>query len=177
MTKVFNVCLEIQRMTWIEKNSTSNLHSCKTYTNSKYPSTYSLDFFNLSFHLNINLVTTLALGLRPKQRLTRLWAKREAQESHFMLSGVQKSVREWTLTFPNELSFWELESWWTLESSEGDYRGQNSLDWKVPYIIGNLLQRRSKVGSHDPFGQLKHKLWPKEGSGVKFTIWFPTTKS
>jgi hypothetical protein len=35
----------------------------------------------------------------------------------------------------------------------------------------------SKVGSHDPFGHLKHKLWPKEGLGVKLTIWLPTIKS
>jgi hypothetical protein len=27
-----------------------------------------------------------------------------------------------------------------------------------------------KMGSHDPFGHLKHKLWPKEGSGVKSPI-------
>jgi hypothetical protein len=26
----------------------------------------------------------------------------------------------------------------------------------------------SKLSSHDPFGHFKHKLWPKEGSGVKF---------
>ncbi len=25
----------------------------------------------------------------------------------------------------------------------------------------------SEMGSHDPFGHLKHKLWSKEGSGVK----------
>jgi len=24
-----------------------------------------------------------------------------------------------------------------------------------------------KMGLHDPFGHLKHKLWPKEGPGVK----------
>jgi hypothetical protein len=35
----------------------------------------------------------------------------------------------------------------------------------------------SKMGSHDPFGHLKHKLWPKERLGVKLAIWFPTTKS
>jgi hypothetical protein len=33
------------------------------------------------------------------------------------------------------------------------------------------------MGSHDPFGHLRHKLWPKERSGVKLAIWFPTTKS
>jgi hypothetical protein len=33
------------------------------------------------------------------------------------------------------------------------------------------------MGSHDPFGYLKHKLWAKEGLGVKLSIWFPITKS
>jgi hypothetical protein len=32
----------------------------------------------------------------------------------------------------------------------------------------------SKVGSHDPFGHLKHELWPKERSGI---IWLLTSKS
>jgi hypothetical protein len=35
----------------------------------------------------------------------------------------------------------------------------------------------SKMGSHDPFGHLKYKLWPKERSRVKLEVWFPTTKS
>jgi hypothetical protein len=35
----------------------------------------------------------------------------------------------------------------------------------------------SKMGSHDPFGYLKHKLWRKEWSKVKLSIWFPTIKS
>jgi len=35
----------------------------------------------------------------------------------------------------------------------------------------------SKMGLHDPFGHLKHKLWPKEGLVVKLPIWFPITKS
>jgi hypothetical protein len=30
---------------------------------------------------------------------------------------------------------------------------------------------------HDPFGSLKHKLWPKEGPWIKLTIWLSTTKS
>jgi len=33
-----------------------------------------------------------------------------------------------------------------------------------------------KMGSHHPFGYLKHKLWPKEGPRVKFAVWLPTTK-
>jgi hypothetical protein len=35
----------------------------------------------------------------------------------------------------------------------------------------------SEMGLHDPFGHLKHKLWPKDGLGVKLAIWLPTTKS
>jgi hypothetical protein len=35
----------------------------------------------------------------------------------------------------------------------------------------------SKMGLHDPFEHLKQKLWPKEGSGVKLTIWLSTIKS
>jgi len=34
------------------------------------------------------------------------------------------------------------------------------------YAIGKLL-KMFKMGSHDPFGDLKHKLWPKDGLGVK----------
>jgi hypothetical protein len=30
-----------------------------------------------------------------------------------------------------------------------------------------------KMGSHDPFGHLKHKLWPKKGPKVNMTIWSP----
>jgi hypothetical protein len=45
------------------------------------------------------------------------------------------------LTFPNELSFWELESQWIHELSKGDCKGQNTLDWEVPYIIRKLLER------------------------------------
>jgi hypothetical protein len=54
-----------------------------------------------------------------------------------------KSVRKcegMNPTFPSELPLWELESRWTSKSSKGDYKGQNSLDWRLPYIIGNLLK-------------------------------------
>jgi len=35
----------------------------------------------------------------------------------------------------------------------------------------------SKMGLHHPFGHVKHKLWPKERSGVKLAVWLLTTKS
>jgi hypothetical protein len=53
---------------------------------------------------------------------------------------VLESVREWTLPFPSELPFWELESRWTFESSKSDFRGQNPLDFRVFYNIGNFLE-------------------------------------
>jgi hypothetical protein len=88
-------------------------------------------------------VTTPALGSRTRQGLVRLWAKKEAWESHLVLLGVQKSVREWTLTLPNELPLWE--NWspkWTFKFSYNDYRGQNPSFWIIFYIIQKLLERR-----------------------------------
>jgi hypothetical protein len=83
-------------------------------------------------------VVTLTLGSRPRQGLVRVQAKREAQESH--LPGVQESVKEWTLTLPSQLPFWELESWWTPKSSKTDCTSQNPLDWRVLYIIKKFLK-------------------------------------
>jgi hypothetical protein len=57
-----------------------------------------------------------------------------------MLPGMQENVKEWTFTLPNELPFWELESQWTPKTSEGNYKGQNSLDWRNIYIIVKLLE-------------------------------------
>jgi len=52
------------------------------------------------------------------------------------------SMREWTLTLPRQLPLWEMESRWTPETSESDYRGQNSIAYDILYIIGKLLKRR-----------------------------------
>jgi len=43
--------------------------------------------------------------------------------------------------------------------------------WKI------LKTKMFKLGSHNPFGHLKHKLWPKERPEVKLAIWLLTTKS
>ncbi len=45
-------------------------------------------------------VATLALNSRPRQRVARLRAKKKTRESYYMLPGMPKSVREWTLTPP-----------------------------------------------------------------------------
>jgi hypothetical protein len=92
--------------------------------------------------LPIDVVTTLTLGLWPRQGLARVRDKKEAQEAHLTFSGVQESVRAWTLTLPSELPLWELESRWTFEYSKNDCKGKKQLDWKNLYIIGKLLKLR-----------------------------------
>jgi hypothetical protein len=88
------------------------------------------------------ILAILTLGSQPRQGFTKVRAKYETRESHFMLPGVQESVREWTLTLSSELSLWELESQWTPEFLNNNYRGQNPSDGRVPYIIGKVLERR-----------------------------------
>ncbi len=40
------------------------------------------------------IVAALTLDSQPRPGLTKVWAKKEARESHLMLRIVQKSVRE-----------------------------------------------------------------------------------
>jgi hypothetical protein len=84
----------------------------------------------------------LSFRLTTKTKACKGVGQEWARESHFMLLGVQKSVKEWTLTLPNELPFWELEFPWTLKFSKGNCRGQNLLDSNIFYIIGKLLECR-----------------------------------
>jgi hypothetical protein len=63
--------------------------------------------------------------------------------------GSAKNVREWTLTFQNELLCWELEFQMdSPESLECDCRGQNPLPWRILYIIGKLLKLRFLKWAH-----------------------------
>jgi hypothetical protein len=65
-----------------------------------------------------------------------------------MLPRVQESVREWTFTLPRQLPLGELESWWTPEILENDYKGQNSFLERVLYIIGKVLKCRCPKWAH-----------------------------
>jgi hypothetical protein len=70
-------------------------------------------------------------------------------------------VREWTPTLSSELSLGELESQRTPKSSKSDYMGQNSLHWRVLYIIGKLLELRClKWVSMTHFEHLKVRNHP-----------------
>jgi hypothetical protein len=96
----------------------------------------------------VSIVATLTLGSRPRQGFVRGRDKRETQEAHLILLGVQESVREWTFTLPRQLPLGELESWRTPESSGSDYKGQNPSVWKVFNIIGKLLKFKCLKWAH-----------------------------
>jgi hypothetical protein len=88
-------------------------------------------------HSFINIVATLALGLRPRQKA----CKGMGQEKCERIWG-------WRLTFPSEFPFWELESQWTPEPSKSNCRAQNTLHWGVIYIIGKILKCRCLKWAH-----------------------------
>jgi hypothetical protein len=75
--------------------------------------------------------------------VARLWAKREARESHHMFPGVQRVQKVWG----NEPSHSQVNShcasWspeWTPKSLKCDCRGRNPLPRNVLYTIGKLLK-------------------------------------
>jgi hypothetical protein len=56
-----------------------------------------------------------------------------------------RSAREWGEVNPHTpkgVQLWELESRWTLEFLEGNFRGQNSMVGRVLYTIEKILERR-----------------------------------
>jgi hypothetical protein len=82
-------------------------------------------------HITNTQCRNLSLGLMTKAKA----CKGAGQEKCERVWG-------WRLTLPSELPFWELESQWTPEPLESDYRGQNTLHWRVLYIIKKLLKCR-----------------------------------
>jgi hypothetical protein len=93
-----------------------------------------------------------------------------------MFLGVQKSVREWTLTLPRNSHFGigiPVNSRIFRRRFQGSkFNGLRSslYHWKDIEIL------MSKISLHDSFEHLKHKLWLKERPGVKLAIWLPTLK-
>jgi hypothetical protein len=58
-----------------------------------------------------------------------------------------------------------------LQGSKHLALGCSLYHWKV------IKVQMSKMGLHGPFGHFQHKLWQKEGLGIKLEIWLPTTTS
>jgi hypothetical protein len=92
----------------------------------------------------------------------------------FTFPRVWESLKEWMHTLPNGLPFWELESQWTSKSSSSDLKGQNSLDWRFPYTIENLLKRRCLKWAHMiHLNTYNISYGPKKGkeSKCQFDFW------
>jgi hypothetical protein len=83
-----------------------------------------------------------------KARDYKLVGQKGSRGSHLMLLGVQKSVKEWTLTLPSELPFWKLESQWTLKFLKSNCKGQIALNWDVLYIIRKILKFKCLKWAH-----------------------------
>jgi hypothetical protein len=81
----------------------------------------------------------------------------------------------WTSTFPSELPFWELESWWTPKFSKNDFKHQNPWDWEVPYIIGKILERKCLKWVCMTHSDIWNTSYGQR-NGWK-SIWLPTTKN
>ncbi len=94
----------------------------------------SLEFKNV-INLHYGKCHNLSLGLVTKAKDCKV----ASQEGSF---GVKESVREWTPTLPREFPLWELESRWSPECLDSDFRGQNPMDWGFFYTVGKLLERR-----------------------------------
>jgi hypothetical protein len=110
----------------------------------KKSSTFPLDYKSSTFSTlaGINNVATLASGSQSRQGLTKMQTKSESG-SHISCS--QECRRVWRSEPPHSQRnshFVKLKSQWTPESSKGNFRGQNSLDWANPYITKNLLEYR-----------------------------------
>jgi hypothetical protein len=60
------------------------------------------------------------------------------------------------------------ELWWTPEFSKGDFRGQNSLDWRGPYIIEKILEVDVYNGLAWPIWVFKTRVMAKQRAGSQF---------
>jgi hypothetical protein len=97
---------------------------------------------NLVNRLSSN-VTTLTTKVRDQGKGWQRCGPRMKPGSHISCS--QKCRKVWGNEPPHSQVSSHFGSWksrWTFKFSEGNYRRQNTLDWKVPYIIGKLLELR-----------------------------------
>jgi hypothetical protein len=85
--------------------------------------------------------------------------------------GMNSHALKWAPTSGVKVS---MDSWIFIEQLQGSrlIGLKSSLyHWK------SLKTYMFKMGLYNPFGYLKHKLWPKEGLGIKLPISLPITKS
>jgi hypothetical protein len=73
---------------------------------------------------------------------------------------------------------WELGVLRDSQNFKARWQGSKHLALRCfSYRWKGLKVLMSKMALHEPFRHLQHKLWSKEGLGVKLAVWLPTTKS
>ncbi len=89
----------------------------------------TLDFY-LSYYRNPSL------GLATKTRAHKGAGQKWSPGVTFHAPRSVGECEGMNFTLPSEFPLWELDFRWTFNSLEGDCKGQNSLDWRVIYIMG-----------------------------------------
>ncbi len=123
---------------WIHQSSFINLLMEGQNVKASSPS-----FSRLNIVVTIpqeNVSHNLSLGLVTKARACKVASQKWSLGVTLHAPGsVRKCEGMNPLTLPRELPLWELESRWTSKFSKSNYRGQNSMDWGVFYIIEKTL--------------------------------------
>jgi len=88
-----------------------------------------------------------SLGLATKVRVCKVAGQEGSRESHNIFLGVWEGVKEWTLT-PPRASTLGVGILVDSQIFRGHCRGQTSMAWSVPYIIGKLLECRCLKCAH-----------------------------
>ncbi len=94
-----------------------------------------------------------------------------------MLQGVWKVWGNEPSNSQGNSPLWEMEFRWTPKFSESNCKGQNSIAQRVLYIIANILEHRCLRWLILPVWTSETQVWPKEGLGMKLTIWLMIIKS
>jgi hypothetical protein len=92
----------------------------------------------------------------------------------FTLPGMWENVREWAHTFPSGLPLWGLESLQSPGFSKSNFKGQNSLDWRVHYIIGKFLKFKCLMYAHITHLSIYNTSYDRKKGGkskCQFDFW------
>ncbi len=128
-------------------------------------------------HISKNICRNPSLGLTIKVKACEDVSQKWSPKVTFHVSG---SVRECERMNPHTPKWAPILGVGLPMDSQvfrKQLQGSKTIGLKISLYHWKALETYMfNMGSHDPFGYLKHKLWPKEGSAIKLPIWLPTTK-
>ncbi len=98
---------------------------------------------NIGVHQGHQGSCNLSIRFVTKARACKVVGQERKLDSHISCSQECKRVWGNDPSCSQVNSHFESQSLkWTLEFLESNYRGQNSMNWGIPYIIGKILKRR-----------------------------------